>query len=462
MLNTDQLLIERYRVIRLLAHGGMSSVYQAHDLVLDREVAVKQLQFDSLISDRTIKQIREQFQREARILAALDHPNLPRVTDHFAAEDVEYLVMDYVAGQSLHELVEGSQRGLSESQVLNWADQLLSALEYIHSHGIIHRDVKPSNIRLTPGGQVFLVDFGIVKFYDPENPRTATIMHGLGTPEYAPPEQYDDRLGHTDPRSDIYALGATLYHLLTGQAPPTATQQISDPESFRHPRKINASVSPPVERAILRAMELRRSRRFASANDMRAALRLAGRLQPGESYTRRLPAWLPSSRPLNKRQTVLIAVVTVLILGGIGSSLASSGFPRTEATLTAAPSPTRRLATATPIVSIQAVIAATATGTDTPTATPTWTPTSTNTSTSTPTFTPTSTSTGTRRPTATSTFTNTPLPTATWTPKPAPPRPTSTPVVIPSPVPTTRQPTSSPVPATHTPEPSSPTPRPTL
>jgi serine/threonine protein kinase len=375
--------------------------------------------------------------------------------------------MDYVAGQSLQEIVEGSQTGLSESQVLNWADQLLSALEYIHSHGIIHRDVKPSNIRLTPGGQIFLVDFGLVKFYDPENPRTATIMHGLGTPEYAPPEQYDVHLGHTDPRSDIYALGATLYHLLTGHVPPTATQQMSDPESFRHPRSINANVSPHVERVILRAMELRRSRRFATAVDMRAALRLARRQQPGESHTRRLPAWLPTRRPLDRRQTVLIAVVTVLILGGIGSSLATSGFPRIEPTLTATSSLTDRPDTLTPFVSIQAVIAATATSTDTPTSTPTWTPTST--ATSTPTFTLTPTSTSTRRPTSTSTFTITPLPTLTRTPKPAPPRPTSTPPqTIPSPVP---PPTKTPVPPptdtlvpppTKTPVPPPPTPRPTL
>ncbi len=193
-LKIDQILASRYQVVSLLAHGGMGSVYQAHDLVLDREVAVKQLQLDPFASERAIEQIREQFQREARILASLDHPNLPRVTDHFTEDGVEYLVMDYVAGQSLQDLIEDSRTGLSESQVLDWAEQLLSALDYIHHHGIIHRDVKPSNIRLTPDGHIFLVDFGLVKFYDPDNPRTATIMHGLGTPEYAPPEQYDVQL----------------------------------------------------------------------------------------------------------------------------------------------------------------------------------------------------------------------------------------------------------------------------
>lgn len=447
-LKTDQILTQRYRVICLLAHGGMGSVYQAYDLVLDRQVAVKQLQFDPLASERAVEQIREQFQREARILASLDHPNLPRVTDHFAEDGFEYLVMDYVAGQSLHELIEGSRTGLSESQVLDWVDQLLSALEYIHHRGIIHRDVKPSNIRLTPDGQIFLVDFGLVKFYDPENPRTATITHGLGTPEYAPPEQYDTQLGHTDPRSDVYALGATLYHLLTGQAPPTATQQMSDPEIFRHPRTINANVSPDVERVILRAMELRRSRRFASAADMSAALRLAQRRKPSEPRTMRLPAWFPAERRLSRRRTVLITVFTLLTLGVI-VGLAGSGSAQTEPTTTATSSPTSPAVTATPSVLIQAVVTSTATSTYTPTSTRTKSPTPS--STSTPTFT--TTPTGTRRPTLRPTFTDTPLPTFTPTPKPVQPRPTSTlPRIIPSPVPTTRQPVSTPVP-TDTPLP---------
>ena len=457
-LKIDQILTHRYRVICLLAHGGMGSVYQAHDLVLDREVAVKQLQFDPFASERAIEQIREQFQREARILASLDHPNLPRVTDHFTEDGVEYLVMDYVAGQSLQELIEDSQTGLSESQVLDWAEQLLSALDYIHHHGIIHRDVKPSNIRLTPDDHIFLVDFGLVKFYDPDNPRTATIMHGLGTPEYAPPEQYDAQLGHTDPRSDIYALGATLYHLLTGQAPPTATQQMSDPESFQRPRKIAANVSPHVERVILRAMELRRSRRFASAADMSAALRLAQRHQSNEPRTMRLPAWFPVERRLARRRTALITVFAVLILGGI-VGLVGSGYARTEATATATAtaSSTSPAATATSPVAIQAIITSTATNTHTPTATRTQSPTPTPSATPTPTFTPTPTNT--RAPTLRPTVANTPIPTFTPTSKPVPPRPTSTPVRIsPSPVPTTRRPTNTPGPTDTL----VPTPRPTL
>ena len=186
-----QTLNNRYRVIRLLGTGGMGAVYFARDPVLDRNVAIKQLQTDPITGQLLAEQIRTQFQREAQILASLHHPNLPRVTDYFTEDKLHYLVMDYIEGQTLQEIVQANPGGLDEAQVLDWADQLLSALEYIHGHHLIHRDIKPSNIRRTSDGRIFLVDFGLVKPYDPNNPRTITMMHGLGTPEYSPPEQYD-------------------------------------------------------------------------------------------------------------------------------------------------------------------------------------------------------------------------------------------------------------------------------
>jgi eukaryotic-like serine/threonine-protein kinase len=271
-LSTGQILNNRYRIIRLLGTGGMGAVYFAHDPVLKRDVAVKQLQADPTTGQLTAERIQAQFQREAQMMAGLHHPNLPRVTDYFAEENQHYLVMDYIEGQSLQDLLQSHPDGLSEDHVSDLADQLLSALEYIHAHHLIHRDIKPANIRRTPEGRIFLVDFGLAKPYDPDNPRTTAMIHGLGTPEYSPPEQYDHN-AHTDERSDIYSLGATLYHLLTGQAPATVTRRTSDPEAFRAPRAANAHISPEVERVILRAMELERARRFASASDMRAALR---------------------------------------------------------------------------------------------------------------------------------------------------------------------------------------------
>jgi serine/threonine-protein kinase len=279
---TGQLLNNRYQVIRLLGTGGMGAVYFAHDPVLKRDVAIKQLQADPITGQLTAERIQAQFQREAQILASLHHPNLPRVTDYFAENNLHYLVMDYIEGQTLQELLQANPDGLDETPVLDWADQLLSALEYIHAHHLIHRDIKPANIRHTPDDRIFLVDFGLAKPHDPSNPRTTAMIHGLGTPEYSPPEQYDPS-AHTDERSDIYSLGATLYHLLTGHAPATVTRRTSDPEAFRLPRAANAHISTEVERVILRSMEMERAKRFASAKDMRAALQMARQSVAGES-----------------------------------------------------------------------------------------------------------------------------------------------------------------------------------
>jgi serine/threonine-protein kinase len=293
----DQILNDRYRILSLLGTGGMGAVYHAYDPVLNREVAIKQLQPDPVTGERS-DQVRQQFLREAQSLAALHHPNLPRVTDYFTVDNQHYLVMDYIAGQTLQELLQSTGRGLAERQVLSWADELLSALEYIHQHGLVHRDIKPANIRLTPDGRIFLVDFGLVKQRNAANPRTLSLIRGIGTPEYAPPEQYEASTAHTDERSDIFALGATLYHLLSGRAPTTVSVRMAEPARFQPPREHNPNLSPGVERAILRAMEMERAKRFASAADMRRALQLANRSDVSENgRTMQLPPPDRTTRP---------------------------------------------------------------------------------------------------------------------------------------------------------------------
>ena len=173
-----------------------------------------------------------------------------------------------------------------------------------------------------------LVDFGLVKLYDPTRPGTATVVRGMGTPEYTPPEQYDaPGSGHTDARSDIYALGATLYHLVTGKAPPTVTQRMADPRSFRRPHQLNANISPQIESVILRAMELQRDRRFQSATEMRAALE--GQKKPQTS-----PA-----APTRKTGTlawawVLSGLVALALLVGAVLLLSKGLFGRGTPTLT--------------------------------------------------------------------------------------------------------------------------------
>ena len=327
MLSAEHLLIERYRIESLLGQGGSSAVYRAYDMVLERTVAIKQLRPEPLPGETIPEQIRAQFKREAQILASLSHPNLPRVTDYFVDQGFQYLVMDYIAGKSLDELVLEHDGGLDEGQVLDWADQLLSALEYIHQHGIIHRDVKPSNVRLTPDGRIFLVDFGLFKSMDSVDPRTISVMRGLGTPQYAPPEQYDSGLGHTDARSDIYSLGATLYHLLAGRAPASVTQRMYDPAAFLSVREQGADISPEVERVILRAMQVQRTDRFASAADMRSALKQA-RAWPANDpgVTKSLQAESPAQphRQARSRQhrSALLSVLGLLALGGLASTIA--------------------------------------------------------------------------------------------------------------------------------------------
>ncbi len=271
VLEAGELLGERYRILRLLGEGGMGAVYQAWDVRLNVSVAVKEMMAQPGLDAATLEGLREQFQREATVLARLDHPNLVRVMDFFQERGNAYLVMNFVEGENLAALIE-RQGALPESQVLRWAEQLLDALAYCHARGVLHRDIKPQNVIIRPDGQAVLVDFGLVKLWDPNDPRTRTVMRGIGTPEYAPPEQYDLQLGHTDPRSDIYSLGAMLYHALTGTAPPTATMRTAEPGVFERKWRTVTRISERTKQAIIKAMALPRAQRWPTAAAMGAAL----------------------------------------------------------------------------------------------------------------------------------------------------------------------------------------------
>ena len=410
MLNTDQILANRYRLILLVGQGTMGAVYDAEDLVFNRRVALKRLRYAPEASPKIIEQTRVQFEREAKILATLRHPNLPRVTDYFTFSDQEFLVMDYIEGLSLEEILALHPGGLDEAAVMGWTDQLLSALEYIHRHGLIHRDVKPANIRVTPEGHVFLVDFGLVKTFDPDSPKTATAVRGLGTPQYAPPEQYDAELGHTEPRSDLYALGATMYHLLTGEPPATVTRRVSSPGSFRTLREIKPSVSPEVERVILRAMEVPIAKRFANASDMRSALQLAHASSVDPTSTSRLSTEeLIRVRQKDRRRRLGALAGLVALLAACATAFIAVS-PGLVATPTLTP-------TSTSTSAVPAVLPS-----NTATSTPTTTPTMTATGTATATFTP----------SATAAATNTATPTPSATLRRVTPTPTSAPVSNPT------------------------------
>jgi serine/threonine protein kinase len=262
LLEAGTVLRGRYQIIAPVGQGGMGAVYRAEDLRLEGRVcALKEVCPDPDATPEVLAQAKEQFRREAVTLARLDHPNLPKVSDTFSEGPREYLVMDFVDGPDLRQLMEEERRQgqfLDERQVLEWADQLCSALDYLHSQDppVLHRDIKPANIKVTGGGLIKLVDFGLVKLLATDDARTITILQGRGTVAYTPLEQYGGDAGHTDVRTDIYSLGATLYHLLTNQPPPDAKQRFLDPNTLLFPREINPHISPATERAILRAIAM--------------------------------------------------------------------------------------------------------------------------------------------------------------------------------------------------------------
>jgi len=276
-LKAAEILRGRYRIVKIIGQGGMGSIYLADDLRLEgRQCALKEVEHDRSLPADMLRQAREQFQREATVLARLDHPNLPKVSDFFSAGGREYLVMDFVPGKDLRMLInEAKQKNsfIPERDVLNWASQISDALTYMHSQKppILHRDIKPSNLKLTPNGVVKLVDFGLVKILASDEV-TITILQGRGTALYTPLEQYGGDSGHTDARSDIYAFGATLYHLLTNQPPLEARELFLDPEAMVPPRGVNADISQRTERAVLWAMTLHPDDRPASVAAFREAL----------------------------------------------------------------------------------------------------------------------------------------------------------------------------------------------
>lgn len=259
-LQPGKILRERYEIVGLIGTGGMGAVYLADDERLDgRQCAIKETLLQPNLSAEAAQAARKQFHQEASTLARLDHPGLPKVSDYFSEGERDYLVMDFVPGQNLLEIVNDVRREglfLDEQVVLTWIDQLCDTLTYLHSRQppVLHRDIKPANIKLTPDNRVKLVDFGLVKPLDPDDPATLTGLQGAGSLPYAPLEQYVDHLGHTDARSDLYALGATLYHLLTGCAPASAQERFLVPESLLPVRELNRDVSPVVAHVTLEAM----------------------------------------------------------------------------------------------------------------------------------------------------------------------------------------------------------------
>jgi serine/threonine-protein kinase len=276
-LRAGHVLRDRYKISRIIGQGGAGSVYLADDLRLEgRSCAIKEVQHDLGLPENLLNQAKEQFQREAVVLARLDHPNLPKVSDFFSEQGRDYLVMDFIPGKDLRTIMmeaKQNHRFLLEREVLSWANQLSDALIYLHCQepSILHRDIKPSNVKLMPSGLIKLVDFGLVKLLASDEV-TITILQGRGTAIYTPLEQYGGDSEHTDIRSDVYAFGATLYHLLTNRPPIEARDRFLNPGSLPNPREINPIISPRTERAILSAMNLHPDERPQNVAEFRSAL----------------------------------------------------------------------------------------------------------------------------------------------------------------------------------------------
>src|SRR5438270_9066500 len=282
LLTPDTILQSRYRILRHLGNGGMGAVYQAVDLRLGHTVALKQ----TLTAD---VELWKHFAQEARLLAQLNHPVLPRVTDYFTEANRAFFVMQFVDGLDLAEIIAQQPGPFPQKAVIAWADQLLDALIYLHSHArqIIHRDIKPHNLKVTPTGQIALLDFGLAKSGGLNSHLESSHSVFGYTPRYAPLEQIQD-LG-TSPRSDIYALGATLYHLLTGVKPPDALARAaalisSRPNPLKPAHEINSAVGLELAAILSKAMAQNPDQRYASAVEFREALRRVGRVGPEVEY----------------------------------------------------------------------------------------------------------------------------------------------------------------------------------
>ena len=274
LLAPNTLLQNRYLTVHLIGKGGMGEVYLAIDQRLGNAVALKRTSF---LDEETLLNA---FEREARTLARLRHPVLPKVSDHFVENDAQYLVMEHIAGEDLAERLKSNNKPFPLSWVLFWADQLLDALTYLHSHEppILHRDIKPQNLKLTAENHIVLLDFGLSKNNTGET-KITTYGSIVGyTPHYAPMEQI--RGTGTDARSDIYSLSATLFQILTNTVPPDSLTRADvllndSPDPLKLICEVNPEVSQAVSDVISRGMSVSQERRFASASEMQKTLRNA-------------------------------------------------------------------------------------------------------------------------------------------------------------------------------------------
>ncbi|HWQ12275.1 MAG TPA: protein kinase, partial [Roseiflexaceae bacterium] len=339
MLPENTILQGRYQILEPIGRGGMGAVYKALDLRLRAIVALK----ETLLTGEVV---RRAFEREAQLLAGLRHPALPKVSDHFTEGEGQFLVMEFIQGADLGRLMAQREGPFPVADVLRWADSLLDALEYLHSHNppIVHRDIKPQNMKLTERGEIILLDFGLAKGAAAQATRAMTTSSIFGyTPHYAPLEQIQGT--GTDPRSDLYALAATLHHLLTGTPPPDALtraaakiNEAADPLELAS--RLNPDVPEGVAMVLARAMAQKPDQRYPTAAAMKSALRIAAQGGKPTETLSEVTGKLPDP---NATMVIVGAGETVAARGGAGA-----GATTVEANIGTTVTPAGRPASAAP------------------------------------------------------------------------------------------------------------------
>ncbi len=339
----DTLFSNRYRVVETLGEGGMAIVYKALDTRLEREVALKVIRRDVFAPDELAK-ILVRFEREAKSLARLSHPNIVKVLDYDEQDGIPYLVMEYVQGKTLKEMIAArSRRPFPWREAVRLLIPVAGALQHAHERGIVHRDVKPSNILVNERGEPMLTDFGIAKALSGDGATQLTTTGMLiGTPDYMAPEQATNEA--VDHRADIYSLGVVLYEMLTGHKPYSGNtpmtillQHVREP--LPPPRQFAPDLPEPVERMLLKALAKRPEDRYQSMAEFRAAMEAGGefgevpapptvRVEQAAGETRRVtpeaaPTLRVASVPASRRRFSLslwvgVAAAAVCLLGVAG------------------------------------------------------------------------------------------------------------------------------------------------